>query len=419
LQTRLAGAFLFLPLLARLGFDQLVASAGYPGSVMIPATSALLSLLLLKLLDKERHSHVNDFNFDQALGLFAGLNILPKKSFLSEYSYRTSRDNQVALLKGWVGGLAGLLFPQADTFSVDFHPMPHRGLDAELEQHFLSTQGRARPSIMSFFALEHCLKVMCYANANLTRDEQSGQVLQFVEFWQQTTGRKPAWLYFDSRVTTYPELEELDRRDISFVTIRRRGEAIVRELLRRPATDWRRTVIDTPRRRNTSMRYIDEEVSLRGYKGKIRQIAVAGLGKEQPTLMLSNNKVETARQVIIRYAGRNRIEDGLGSCVNFMHLDCLSSDVRLNVDVDVALAVLASGCYRWLASQLKGYEQTSAKRLYRLFVETAGGIEIQEGRLLVYLARRSHIPILREAALDLPPQPIPWLGNLCVSFSYS
>jgi len=79
LQTRLAGAFLFLPLLARLGFDQLVASAGYPGSMMIPPTSALLSLLLLKLLDKERHSHVNDFNFDHALGLFAGLNILHKK----------------------------------------------------------------------------------------------------------------------------------------------------------------------------------------------------------------------------------------------------------------------------------------------------------------------------------------------------
>jgi hypothetical protein len=419
LQTRLAGVFLFLPLLARLGFDQLVASAGYPGSVMIPPTSALLSLLLLKLLDKERHSHVNDFNFDHALGLFAGLNILPKKSFLSEYSYRTIRDNQVALLKGWVGGLAGLLFPQADTFSVDFHPIPHRGVDAELERHFISTQGKARPSIMTFFALEQQVKVMCYSNANLTRDEQSGQVLQFVDFWQQTTGRKPAWLYFDSRVTTYPELEELNRRDISFVTIRRRGETIVRQLLRRPATDWRQTVIDTPKRRHTGVRYIDEEVSLRGYKGKIRQIAVAGLGREQPTLMLANNPEETARKVIIRYAGRNGVEDGLGSCVNFMHLDCLGSDVRLNVDVDVALTVLASGCYRWLGRQLKGYEQTSAKHLYRLFVETAGGIEVQDDRVLVTLARRSHIPILREAALDLTPQPVPWLGNRHISFRYA
>ena len=45
---------------------------------MVPATSALLSLLVLKLLDKERRSHINDFNFDEAVGLFAGLNVPPR-----------------------------------------------------------------------------------------------------------------------------------------------------------------------------------------------------------------------------------------------------------------------------------------------------------------------------------------------------
>ena len=56
---------------------------------MVPATSALLSLLALKLLHKERRSHISDFNFDEALGLFAGLNILPKTTFATDYSYRT------------------------------------------------------------------------------------------------------------------------------------------------------------------------------------------------------------------------------------------------------------------------------------------------------------------------------------------
>ena len=79
--SRLVGVFLFLPLLTRLGFDRLVAAAGYPGSEMVPATGALLALLTLKLLDKERRSHIDDFNCDEALGLFAGLNVLPKKSF--------------------------------------------------------------------------------------------------------------------------------------------------------------------------------------------------------------------------------------------------------------------------------------------------------------------------------------------------
>jgi hypothetical protein len=101
-----AGVFLFLPLLARLGFDRLVTKARYPGSTMVPAPSALLSLLSLKLLDKERRSHISDFNFDEALGLFAGLNILPKKSFATDYSYRAQRQQQKTLLQGWVKALA-------------------------------------------------------------------------------------------------------------------------------------------------------------------------------------------------------------------------------------------------------------------------------------------------------------------------
>ena len=73
----MAGIFLFLPLLARLRFDEMVAQAGYPGSGMVPPPAALLSLLTLKLLDKERRSHITDFDLDEALGLFAGLNVLP------------------------------------------------------------------------------------------------------------------------------------------------------------------------------------------------------------------------------------------------------------------------------------------------------------------------------------------------------
>ena len=81
----MAGAFLFLPLLVKLRCDPIVAKAGYPGSEMVPALSALLALLTLKLLDKERRSPINDFNFDEALGLFAGLKILPKKSYATDY----------------------------------------------------------------------------------------------------------------------------------------------------------------------------------------------------------------------------------------------------------------------------------------------------------------------------------------------
>jgi hypothetical protein len=418
LRTRNAGLFLFLPLLARLHFEGLVRQAGYPGSRMIPAHGALLSLLALKLLDKERRSHIDDFNCDEALGLFAGLNILPKKSFLTDYSYRTSRPQQQALLTGWVGGLAPLLFPQAKAFSLDFHPIPYRGDPTGLERHYVPRRGKATPSVLSFFALENDNRVLCYANANLTRLDQPGELMRFVEFWHDLTGSDPEWLYFDSKLVPYAELSRANERGIWFVTIRRRGGALMRRLKGLPAGAWQGAVIDTPKRCHQHIRYVDEVVRLRDYAGRVRQLAVDGLGHDEPTLFLSNNVEETARNLIIRYAGRNRVEDGLGTAVNFFHLDCLASEVRLNVDVDTVMTVLANGCYRWLGKQLRGFEKAAPKQLYRRFVETAGTVLVEENRLVVQFDRRCHNPILREAALDQNPIPVPWWHGRPIAFTY-
>jgi hypothetical protein len=414
-----AGAFLFLPLLAQLGFDRLVHNAGYPGSRMVPAVSALLSLLILKLLDKERHSHIDDFNFDEALGLFAGLNILPKKSFATDYSYRTQRSHQEQLLAAWVTQLAPVLFPQAEAFNLDFHAIPYRGDPSGLDNHYLPLRGKAGPSILTFFAQEQTSRVLCYANANLAREDQSGELLRFVTFWHGITGRNPQWLYFDSKLTSYAELSHLNQRDISFVTIRRRGAAISRRLERLPPSAWHKAHLDVPKRLHKDIRYVDETVTLDGYAGPLRQVAVQGLGRERYTLFLSNNTDVTARDIVLRYSRRNGVEDGLGISVNFFHLDCLASEVRLNVDLDVALTVIANGCYRWLATRLHGFAKTKPKELYRKFVETAGCVEIAADRLTVHFARRAHNPILREANLDRDSPPIPWLGNRHLAFTYS
>jgi hypothetical protein len=295
-----AGLFLFLPLLARLRFDRLVQQAEYPGSTMVPADAALLSLLTLKLLDKERRSHIDDFNFDEALGLFAGLNILPKKSFATDYSYRTQRQHQQRLLAGWVKRLSPLLLPEARSFSLDFHPIPYRGDLAVLENHYIPCRGQAAPSVQSFFAQEHENHLFCYANANLTREEQHGEVLRFVDFWYGLTGRNPEWLYFDSKLTTYAELSHLNERGVSFATIRRRGPALLGRLGARPANDWTHVVIDIPRRRHKHVRILEETVTLPDYRGTLRQIAVAGLRREEPTLFLTNHleaRASTDRQL--------------------------------------------------------------------------------------------------------------------------
>lgn len=420
LHSRHAGVFLFLPLLAQLRFDQLAADAGYPGTQMVPARCALLSLLTLKLLDKERLSHIDDFNYDEALGLFAGLNILPKKSFAIDYSYRTTREQQLLLMKGWVKRLSPLLFPDAHSFSLDFHAIGHRGEETELENHYQPRQGKAGPSVMTFFAMEKESQVFCYANANLTRYQHAGEVLRFVEYWQETMGDPPQWLYFDSKLTTYSELSHLNQQKIWFVTIRRRGSSILRRLAQLEGNHWQKAVISIPKRRHQHIRYVDERVQVRDYAGPLRQIAVQGLGREKPTLFLSNNLEVRPRELITDYARRNGVEDALGSSVNFFHLDCLSSEVRLNVDLDTVLTVLANGCYRWLGSQLQGFDKTKPKLLYRRFVETSGSVTIlKEDRIVVRLDRRSHNPILQEAQLDRENPPIPWLKNYRLQFVYA
>lgn len=84
--------------------------------------------------------------------------------------------------------------------------------------------------MQSFFAQEHENQVFCYANANLTRDEQAHEEIRFVGLWEEMTGQVPQWLHFDSKPTTYEVLSELNTRKVFFATIRRRGSGILKRL---------------------------------------------------------------------------------------------------------------------------------------------------------------------------------------------
>lgn len=410
--SRVAGVFLFVPFLVKMQLDAMVKETGMAGSKMIPAASYLLSLLSLKLLDKERKSHITDWNFDEALGLFAGLNVLPKDSAATDYSYRIGSGQHNDLMARWVKNAYPILCPDsASEFALDFHTIPHRGETAALENHYVPLRGKAVPSIQSFFARAVDSPMACYANADIIRKEQDRLPLQFIGYWKAITGVKPDWLYFDSKLTTYAVLDRLREDKINFITIRRRGSRVVKKLLERPARDWTSAVIDTPQRRHQRIKYLDDGVRLKHYEGPCRQVAVTGLGRQAPTLFLTNNEDATGREIIKRYIKRNTIENDLGINVNFFHLNCLASEVRLNVNLDVVLTVMANGCYRWLSQRLKGCEKMEPKQLYRKFVETGGHVAIEPDAIHVHLDRRSHNPVIAQAQLDKEPVAIPWLAG--------
>jgi len=418
LYSRVAGVFLFVPFLLQAGLGGLVEQARMAGTKMIPAVSYVLSLLALKLLDKERKSHITDWNFDQALGWFAGLNILPKSTAATDYAYRLVDGAPNRLLAHWVRQVYPILCPEgASAFALDFHAIPHRGEDAGLENHYVPMRGKAVPSILTCFARALDAPMLCYANADVVRKGQDQMPLQFVRYWKDLTGITPSWLYFDSKFTTYPVLDQLRASGVQFITIRRRGTRLVHTLLQRPARAWTSAVIDTPQRRHQRIRYLDDAVTLRGYTGTCRQVAT-DFHRDTPTLFLTNNEEVSGRDIITRYIGRNAIENDLGINVNFFHMDCLASEVRLNVHADVVMTVLANGCYRWLSQRLKGCERMEPKQLYRKFIETGGHLCIQGDELVVSLQRRSHNPVITQAHLDHDPQPIPWLKNKRLRFEF-
>jgi hypothetical protein len=406
-----AGLFLLVPLLLSLDVPAAVAQACWPGSRVLPALQAILALLPPKLLGKRRVSHISDLCNDEGAGLFAGLNVLPKTTFATDYSYRTER----AMSDRFVAALLGKVSPgdAPQSFNVDFHSLPFRGEDADLERHWLASRNRAGVAVMAFVAQETRRRILCYATAHVLRDEADQLVVRFAEHWKSRTGRSPERLLFDCRVTTHSGLNALEERPSGFLTIRQRGCAMLRRVERLPTHAWKSCQVTRAKGKKRAIRYVDEEVNLTDYEPKVRQIIVQGLGREEPTFFLTNDRPlrQTAREGVQAYARRNLVENQLGEQLTFFHLDCLNSDVRLNVDFDRTLTVLADLLYRQLAQRLKGVDRASPAKLFRKFVDRQGAVAIEEDKVHVRLAKRAHNPILKEAGLVGLTPPVPWLAN--------
>jgi hypothetical protein len=405
--TQLGGLFLFLPSVVHCGLPALVRRAGYPGSEMIPAVQAWLSLLALKLTSTERKSHVMDLVFDEGIALFAGLNVVPKTTFLATYSHRVPPQMNEKFRKLWIVALQREKLLGGESFNLDFHSIPFFGGDEFVERHYLSKRSRSQKSILVFLAQDADSQLFCYSRADLLKRENADAILDFVKFWKGAYGRLPSELVFDSKLTTYGNLSRLNQMGITFMTLRRRSPALLREVANTPRAAWRTVHLDVPHRIYQTPKIIDQQVTLRDYQGMVRQLFITDLGHEEPTVLLTNDLHTSAAKRITRYAQRMLIENGLADAVDFFHLDALSSAVRLKVDFDVTLTEVASGLYRMLGRQLAGYESAKSRQLFRHFLDTPAQVEIAADRVVVTLPKRAHNPLLIAAGFDKTTTPIP------------
>ena len=237
-----AGLFLLLPELLELDLPALVDAAGYPGTSQLSAINSLLALLALKCYERRRRSHVYDVVHDPALGAFCGLTVLPKRTHLTAYSYRTTRAHNHALLSALVPRqrAAGLI--EGESFNLDFHAIMSYGEDQILDEHYVPRRSQRTRSVLTFFAQDAGHATLCYSNADIAKADQAHEIIRFCEFWQQATGQKPGLLVFDSTLTTHAELAELDERQIGFITLRRRTQKLMDQVAALPAQDWQPVV---------------------------------------------------------------------------------------------------------------------------------------------------------------------------------
>jgi hypothetical protein len=412
-ETGKAGLLLLIPDLVALDLPGLVTQAGYPGTRVVPAVSWLLSLLALKLTRTRRVSHVDDLLLsDPAASLFAGLATLPKKSALTTYSYRTSHAHQRAFLAALESTMihGGLATGDEAIFDLDFHAVMHWGQDPALEKHYVPTRSQRARSVLTFFAQDTGTHNLVYANADLTKATQAREVIAFCDHWKQVSGSDPRMLIMDQKVTTQPVLGELDARGVKFLTLRMRSPALVRYINSLAPADFKTITLNRSGRFNRPKVHEATDVHLTSYPGTVRQLIITGLGREAPTVIITNDTDLPIKALIEHYARRMTIEQRLAEIIQAFHADALSSTVNLNVDLDIMLCVLAQALTAALRARLPGYAHVTPDVLQRRFLETPGQIITTDTTITVRLDRRAYSPVLRQA--DLPNDThVPWWGN--------
>lgn len=412
-RTRVAGLFLMVPLMKNLDLGQVAHQAALPGSKMLPAEQALRSLLALKLIGKERKSHVMNLVFDEGLALFAGLNVIPKRSYLAAYSSRIGARGIRRLMQIWFEHVQRIGLSRSGSLDLDFHTVPANSEKEPLEKHYVSRRSRSQKGVLVFLARDAEQRVMCYTNAHIPKSQQADEILRFVEFWKDQTGDFPRELVFDSQLTTYANLRELEQRNIRFLTLRRRTRAMLAEIYARPNSAWRRVTLRSLTRTYRTPRVFDEQVKIRDYGDKpIRQLSILDLGHEDPTILLTNDMRTTPATLITRYAQRMLIENGIAEAIRFFHIDALSSMVGLKVDFDLQLTLMASSLYRLFARRLpENYHNATAKVLFDSLLDVTGKVEIERSQIIVTLDKRAHNPYLVDSGLADHPTPMPWLAD--------
>jgi len=419
-----AGILMFTPILKRYGIDQVIKQSGYPGTSVISKASSILCFLALKLANRRRYSSDDTWCMDRGMGLFAGLNVLPKTAWYTSYSDRVTSGMNLAFLKQlhqvWLK--FGLL---EDTANLDFTTIPYWGDADHLENNWSGKRGKALGSMLAVLAHDPDSGLIEYGSADVLQQTESDTVMEFLDFYRDGTRKKDdtlRYIVFDSKFTNYENLRKLDENTVKFITIRRRGKLILERIAKLPEKGWANIKVECAGNKHRTLRVYDEMVFLTGYDQDIRQITITGNGKIKPAVIITNDTDLPVEQIVRKYARRWLVEKTISEQIDFFHLNLVSSSMVIKVDFDLTMSILAYNLYRLFALELGRYEHLTAQTLYDKFVLNGADMEVGAKTITIKLKKKRELPLILEVMQKFSRQNYPWLGNKNIKFegaSYS
>lgn len=409
-----------LPYVVESGILEIVKHCQLPESRVINAEQAALSILLLKLIGQERISHISDFDHEPGLGLFAGLNILPKASYMQSDSCRTSEEMLLQFQNRLVAHCHQIYpnFYSSTFINLDFHSIPHYGEESQMEKVWCGARGKAMKGANTILVQDSDSNAIVYTHADILRLNETTEILKFVDYWKTIRKTIKETLVFDCKLTSYKVLDELMRDNINFITLRKRSKTLLANTSKIVDEKWHKVTLPIEKRKHKSGLVYESEVLLRGGSQPVRQIIIKAHGREQPTFVITNNQNLTEKEVLIAYAKRWHIENKISELVSFFNLNALLSPLMIRIHFDILWTLIADTFYRRMAQDLPRFEHVKANRIFRHFINIPGKIVFDGEMFTIKVRKRAHTPILMGVDKLIIPTVVPWLDNRQIQFKW-
>jgi hypothetical protein len=410
---QVGGIFYFIPYILQTDLFRLILDSSFPETTKLSKINSVFSILALKLIGHERLSKISNYNHDSGFGFFAGLNVPTKSTATSTYSYMIDKKAIQDFSKEFLSYMISNYpeYYEGETINLDFHSIPHYGEISQMDKNWVGSKHQSMKSALTLFAQDGKSHNLLYANTDIEREDEAQEIMNFVDYWTDIKGVVDQTLVFDSKLTTYEVLEELDSKNIKFITLRRRGKNLIEDAKTIPDKEWVNVDLKKEKRKFNKFKMHESYITLPRTKLKVRQVIFKDHGREEPTFLITNNFDISLEDLGLQYANRWLIENKFAELVDFFNLNALSSPFMIRIYFDVVLTIVADTLYRLLAKDLKRFEDCTAKTIFSDFINCSCKGFVEGDEIIIKMKKKATTPIFKSSEVFQQSYPVPWLGD--------